>query len=318
LVAVLAGLATVISSLALLGNGNKAVAQDSGLEAGVTATVRAAVDAYNRRDFGAFISYWTDKGFMEEIEFTKAEAATDEEFFGDQIVLRAVRDITATSTGATAIVELEFGLGVEANKFTFILVDGRWRIDGSTAASAAIPPGTNLVDMKLQEYAFVYDKNAVVGGNIAFKAQNVGREDHEIVVVKVDASLAAADFLETIMSEGEGEEEGGPPPFEDFGFLGVFKPGDSGTAAFSRTLGAGKYFLVCFLEAPDGLPHIAKGMISEFTVGPGTGGAIRPPSTGDAGLIGGSGNMRAALQALGVTLLFAGAFAGLRSRRLHA
>ena len=286
LVLLLAGI--LLFSLAFdLNTMGQADAADPGPENGIRATVQAAVDAYNRADLGAFLPLWTDKGFEEEMDQTKAEAAADEEFFGDQVVLRAVRDITQTSTGATAIVELEFGLGVEANTYSFILVDGRWRIDGSTSASPAVKPGTAVVDLKLQEFAFVYDKQAVASGNVAFKVENVGKQEHEMVLLKIDGSLSAAEVREMLLSEGEGEGEGesGPPPFEDFGFLGVLQPGQTATAALSHPLETGKYVFVCFVEDPaDGLPHLAKGMISEFTVGSATG-AITPPSTGDGGLL---------------------------------
>ncbi len=284
----------------------QADAADPGLENGIRATVQAAVAAYNRADLGAFLPLWTDKGFQEEIELTKAEAAADEEFFSDQIVLRAVRDITETSTGATAIVELQFGLGVEANRYSFILVDGRWRIDGSTPASPAIAPGTAVVGLQLQEFAFVYDKKAVANGNVAFKAENVGKQDHEILLMKIDESLSLSEFQQILLSEGEGEESG-PPPFEDFGFLGFLQPGETGIAALSHPLESGKYVFVCFVENPaDGLPHVAKGMISEFTVGTATTSPITPPSTGDGGVLSTESDLKQSLLALGLLLIALG------------
>ena len=65
------------------------------------------------------------------------------------------------------------------------------------------------------------------------------------------------------------------------------EPGASNVALPPGPFGAGRYAVVCFLEAPDGTPHALLGMVSEFNVGPGGGGGspISPPNTGDGGLL---------------------------------
>jgi hypothetical protein len=55
---------------------------------------------------------------------------------------------------------------------------------------------------------------------------------------------------------------------------------------FTGPLAAGRYGLVCFFPSPQDVPHAFLGMVSEFSVGTAGGaGAVRPPSTGDGGLL---------------------------------
>jgi hypothetical protein len=315
LMAILAGLAIVAGSLSLFRTESTASAEGPGAAEGVTATAEAVVAAFNRGDFGALLPLFSDQGFEDLFDQSKIEAASDDEFFGDQVTLHAVRSITGTDTDAKAIVEIGIGLGIEANEFTLAVVDGRWRIEASKAVSAAVAAGAKVIDLKLQEYAFLYDKSAVAAGNVAFNVMNTGKEQHEIIVFKVEESTSVTGLMTALLSE---DESSGPPPIEDFGFLGLYDPAEGRTAAFSHPLEAGKYMFVCFVSAPDGAPHVAKGMISEFTVGTGasSGGAITPPNTGDAGLLDGGGSIPwVGLLVLGVVMSGAGALGVARAKR---
>jgi hypothetical protein len=264
---------------------------DPNLVTSVTLTAQAAVNANNNHDFGALSVLFTDQGFQEFFGETKAEAAADPEFFTDDVSVKSVSNVVATADGATAEVDFVVGLGIDAHKLTFITQNGRLIISGSTVGTPQIAAGTKVLDMKLQEYAFVFDTKAASSGNIAFNVTNTGKQEHEMILIKTDPSTTAADLLASADSEEEG-----PPPFEDFGFLGFYEPGQTATVALSHPLADGKYFFLCFVpDAADGVPHAAMGMIQEFTVGnvaaspaatAGAGTPIKPPSTGDAGLLG--------------------------------
>lgn len=287
-------------------------AQEPGPEGGVTATVQTIVEAYNRGDLMTLFSLTTDTGFEQLLEVSKADAlAAPSELFGDQVVVREIRGITVTGTTATATVEFEFGLGIEADALSFVFQGGRWLLDGSQPGSAAVSADATLVDVGLQEFGFVYDKEAVSSGNVAFNVENVGTQDHELVILKVDPGLSTSDLLDVLSEEGDTE---GPPPFEDFGFLGVYGPGESGTAALSHPLDSGSYVFICFLPDTDGVPHAFKGMISPFTVGGGAASPITPPSTGDAGLAG-DHSTKLGLVGLGAVLLLLGAASTFRAVR---
>ena len=43
------------------------------------------------------------------------------------------------------------------------------------------------------------------------------------------------------------------------------EPGETGYIAF-QDLEPGTYTAVCFVDIPDGIPHVMRGMVAEFTV----------------------------------------------------
>ena len=286
-------------------------AADPGIESGINATIQSLVAANNRQDVGAVLALFTDNGFQAFFSESKAEGASDPELVSDPVVLHSVRNVSASGTGASATADFEIGLGIASFDLGFTLDNGRWLIDASKTGSAPVSAGTNVIDLKLQEYAFVYDKDAASGGNVAFQAQNVGTQEHEMLLVKVDESLSTSDLLDTLSNE----DGSGPPPFEDFGFLGFLEPGESATAALAHPLAPGKYVFLCFVpDAADGTPHAFKGMVSDFIVGGGSS-PITPPSTGDAGLLASGGSANYSLGAVGLLLISLGLGSALRPGR---
>ncbi len=186
--------------------------------------MQAAVAAFNRGDLPALARLFTDKGFEDEFFQTKSEAASDREFFGEPTVIRAVRNVTATSTGAMAIVDFEAGFGLAPEDLSFIFQGGIWIVDGSRSGSAEVPEGASVVDLALQEFAFVYENGALASDNFAFSAENIGEQDHEIVILQLAGAIGTADLLGALENDDESL-------LQDFGFLGILEPGATGTAA---------------------------------------------------------------------------------------
>jgi hypothetical protein len=279
----------VLVGLGAFSMGSSSTAQ-AAPEDDVRATLQATVAAWNSGNVEAFLNQWTDEGLMAEFEATRAELRQFlPEFIGSQpITLRSVTDVLVTSFNASANVELAFGRVLEADKFFFVFSpeDMKWRISGTLSRVVPIPPGVTPVPVALQEFAFVYDKSLTTSGNIAFQAQNIGAAPHELQIAKLNTNRPLVDLIN---EGGEGPPEG----VEDIGGL-FFEPGEFGNVVFTQPLAPGRYAMVCFVETPQGVPHAALGMFSEFTVGPvaagtptppGTG-TIAPPRTGDAGLVG--------------------------------
>jgi ketosteroid isomerase-like protein len=302
----------LIVAAGLLGGSQPTNAQDSALEQGINATIQAAVAAYNRGDLPALSRLFTDDAFQQEFSETKSEAASDPEFFGDQVSVGAIRNILETETGASATVDFASGLGISSEDLTFVLQGGIWIATSSQPGSGEVAEGTALVDLMLKEFAFIYDADAVASGDFAFKVTNNGTQEHEVLLVQLPGEISTPDLVDAIANS----DENSPPPFEDFGFLGVFEPGTTRTAALAHPLDEGYYALVCFLPDTDGVPHAFKGMVSEFTVGsPAATGPISPPNTGDGGLLAGSATANLWVMALGVVVLVTGAVSGLRAMR---
>lgn len=121
---------------------------------------------------------------------------------------------------------------------------------------AALPPADETVE--LSEYNV--DSPAFTAGTHAIRLRNTGEEVHEALLVKLDEGKTAMDFAAAF----EPGAPPGPPPGSVVGGVGGMDPGKS--AQFEATFEPGSYAWLCFYPAPDGMPHLAKGMVMEFTV----------------------------------------------------
>jgi hypothetical protein len=90
---------------------------------------------------------------------------------------------------------------------------------------------------------------------LVLHGNNTGSETHEIAVVQLPEGADPAGILDGSISEN------------DITFIGqiTLPPGEQGDMVL-QGLPAGIYTMVCFFEAPDGVPHAARGMIAQFEV----------------------------------------------------
>jgi hypothetical protein len=266
------------------------------------------IDAWNRRDAAGFLDRLTDNGAMDLFDAPKSEVAQFlPEFIGDPpIRFVGATNVVASDRSLTGILDLAMGIALERSQTGFIL-DGIWKLDNATELLAPIPSGTTGVDLSLQDFAFVYNRAAITSGNIGFNITNAGPQPHEVVLARLDADV---DLLEAIQSEEE------PEGVEVVAQAGPWDAGERASLVFTQPLSAGRYALLCFIEDPaSGLPHVALGMLSEFNVG-GAGGTVRPPSTGDGGLLPTEDGSLLRFAGLAVTLASFGLLVGLRLRAL--
>jgi hypothetical protein len=305
---VLAGLALAVGTLTSSQGRVQAAPEDD-----IEATVQALVDAWNAGDAAAIVALFTEEGLADTFEIedpAQAVASVSQtiEDFGP-LAGATVTDIFVTSGNATGIVDLQFEFGFSLyEEWKFYFLDGGWKIGPGELASRPVPEGVATVPMALSEYAFTFDKTATSSGNFAFTVANVGQEEHELLLFKLDTNDALLDVATAFL---EAEEF---PPYAEFVTLGGFyKPGEGNTVVFEGGLDPGRYGLICFFPAPDGTPHLALGMVNDFTVA-GAGG-ITAPSTGDGGLLPEPGGVSTWLLIAASLMLALGGVAGLvRSR----
>jgi len=124
------------------------------------------------------------------------------------------------------------------------------------ASDADLPPAD--VTVGLAEYAFSAPE--LTAGEHSIRLENNGEEVHEALLIKLEEGKTAMDFAAAF----EPGAPPGPPPGSIVGGVGGIDPGKE--AQFEATFDAGNYAWICFYPAPDGQPHIAKGMVSEFTI----------------------------------------------------
>lgn len=221
----------------------------------------AVADAWQNKDIEKYLAGWTDNGLKETFDVTREEAKEFlKESIGDQLyVFRAISNVNVTGESATAEAQIAEGLLLKPSRFSLIKQSGAWKIDREEHLSPAIPSGVTVVDLKLTEFAFVYDPALITNGNVAFRVENVGKQPHEVALVKVPADL---DVQQALRSPEP------PPGIEDVGFILLQHTGDTMNMVFTQTLAPGRYLMVCFLPDTegDGQPHALKGMWAEFVI----------------------------------------------------
>ncbi len=137
-------------------------------------------------------------------------------------------------------------------------------------AQAATAPGPNVVTISAHEYAFEAPKQ-LPAGVTTFRFMSHGKEPHHGILVRLDPGKTSADLVQSM------KQEGPPPAWAHFD--GGMMIGDPETGSnVTMTLTPGQYALICFIPSPDGVPHIAKGMIAPIEVTPATGPAAAEPT----------------------------------------
>jgi len=131
---------------------------------------------------------------------------------------------------------------------------------GADAPEQATPAGPNMVTVMMSEYAFDMP-DTIPAGLTTLRAMDHGKEFHFVQLIRLDDGKTASDFMANM-----GEE--GPPPAWATPVGGVAPPPPGGTLEATLSLEPGTYLAVCFIQAPDGVPHVAKGMLKQITVVP--------------------------------------------------
>ncbi|MGH2773668.1 MAG: hypothetical protein ACRDIU_11115, partial [Actinomycetota bacterium] len=112
-----------------------------------------------------------------------------------------------------------------------------------------------VVDVRMTEYRFHFDKTKLKGGRVLFKARNTGRLPHQMVISILPPDLPP--ILEQLRSSQR----------RAVSQLASFPPKATGkTAALAIDFEPGRYSMVCFVRDPDGIQHSVKGMAAEFTI----------------------------------------------------
>ncbi len=159
--------------------------------------------------------------------------------------------VDAVYTGAFA-----FGPSqVNRDRWFFVEEGGYWLLDAIESlqfeGDAAV-----VIEAELIEYAFVLSQNtAPAGGVIAFNLVNSGEYPHELALIRLPEGMTLQQVLEDPSLEEQIEFFGG-------NFAG---PGGRASVAFEN-LEPGTYTLICFIDEPEGVPHVVRGMVAEFTV----------------------------------------------------
>jgi hypothetical protein len=126
----------------------------------------------------------------------------------------------------------------------------------ATGASAAAP--TSDITVTLSDYAFAVTP-AMTSGKHVIKLENNASQPHEMIIAQLAPGKTPADLAKWV------DDMKGPPPATPMG--GISGMAKGATVYVPVDLPPGEYGLLCFLpDAKDGKPHVAHGMMTQFTV----------------------------------------------------
>ncbi|MEY2477143.1 MAG: hypothetical protein QOG87_2458 [Actinomycetota bacterium] len=130
---------------------------------------------------------------------------------------------------------------------------------GATATTAA---GAETPELKVigNEYSFS-TASSVKGGYVKVTLENKGKEDHQAQLLRINDGVTPQQLQEAA-TDTTGEKLLGLTTISG-GVNGI--AGGTTQSAVTK-LDPGSYLMLCFIPAPDGQPHVAKGMQTQLTV----------------------------------------------------
>ena len=244
--------------------------------------VRVAIEAQNERDVDTFLEYWTDKGLSEYDVGSRADlqGGRVQNFGTERILIQRFLNTRIVGDNATTTVDAVRGMHQNAapvSRVAFGLVEreGTWLIDGFRfIGGAPAPEGTDVIDVDGREYSFRLEKDEVER-RVAFKFRNMGKEPHEITLIKGPDDVTL-DRAKEDLKDFDGDVEKLPEGYQA-DHVAFAEPGASIDTTFSRPLPAGAYVLACYIPQggfndegepdPGAKSHFELGMAAILGVG---------------------------------------------------
>ncbi len=120
-----------------------------------------------------------------------------------------------------------------------------------------------------QDYSFQMP-DTLTAGVMSFRVMNHGNEPHHVSLIKLGEGQTAASLQQFNPTAPL------PPGMVLMGGPNFAAP-QGGAAEAIVDLPPGNYVAICMIPSPDGVPHMAKGMVHEFVVVPASNAAANPP-----------------------------------------
>lgn len=180
-------------------------------------------------------------------------------------------DVGGPNTPGAPGEETSAVLDLEPGRYAMICVipapDGRLHVMRGMVRPLTVVPGkgdggamppADLV-MTLEDYSYRLDQ-PITSGSHTIRVENVAEQTHEVVVIRLEPGRSAGDFLAWLMNRE------GPAPAKPVGGVTGLSRGESNLITIDFE--PGDYALLCFVpDAGDGKPHVAHGMVKQFSVG---------------------------------------------------
>jgi len=128
----------------------------------------------------------------------------------------------------------------------------------ASASKATFDPATHVVVLHAKDFSFDAP-DSITAGWTSFHLVNDGPQLHHAQLVRIDSGKTFADFEAAFKNPG-------PPPKWAVLVGGPNAPAPSAESDASFNLTPGQYAIVCFVDVPDHVPHVAKGMMRGLKV----------------------------------------------------
>lgn len=140
---------------------------------------------------------------------------------------------------------------------------------GAAATAAGYDPATRVVTVVANDFSFVAP-DSIPSGWTTFRLVNDGPNLHHVQLARLDSGKTLADLHSAMQTPGAKLPKwlvlaGGPNA-----------PDPKAQSNATMNLTPGNYVLVCFVDIPDKVPHLAKGMVRPLTVTAGTSAGVEP------------------------------------------
>jgi len=147
-------------------------------------------------------------------------------------------------------------------------------------AGAAGHDVSRVIDVTARDNSFDMGPMRPIGaGPVTLRLHNTGTEDHQVLLARLRTG-ATADSVGTALRSGdEGKALG------QIDFTGGSNTVAAGASQESTSdLAPGDYLMLCLVPGPDGVPHVAKGMVMPFQVIVAKGAPNPPAAVGEVRL----------------------------------
>jgi uncharacterized cupredoxin-like copper-binding protein len=133
--------------------------------------------------------------------------------------------------------------------------------DRSPAVADSAAPGKaapTTVSVSARDFSFDAP-DQITAGATTFRLRNDGKELHQAQLVRLEDGKTLADLAKALKNPGP------PPSWVKFvGGPNGIAPGQEANA--TAVLAPGRHAYLCFIPSPDGVLHVAKGMVRPFEV----------------------------------------------------
>lgn len=126
------------------------------------------------------------------------------------------------------------------------------------SAAAAAP---QQVTITATDYGFQLPASPIAAGVTTMTLVNTGKELHQVTLIRLTDGKTVADLMTALQAPGA-------PPAWAVASGGPNAAAPGGQATATLNLEPGPYAIICFIPSPDGVPHVAKGMVIGMDVQP--------------------------------------------------